>query len=517
MKICLFTYKKAEGCKNSCENLSGFLKFIWICTVVFDDRKGRLMKILYVASEASPYAASGGLGDVLGSLPAAVIENDEQISASVIIPLYDTIKSVYRDELVWVADINFSLSWRSTGATVYSIKRGGVDYYFIDNYYYFDRGRLYGEFDDGERFAFFSMAAIEFILATGNIPDILHANDWQAALSVIYLKTIYSDIPLLSSIKTIYTIHNIEYQGKYDLAILGDVFALQKEHAPFVEYDGCINLMKGAITLSDFVSTVSPNYANELRYDFFAFGLSEVIRSAENKICGIINGIDYSYFSPDLGGDIYFPYTRRAYKSGKAKNKAALQRELGLHVEPAIPLLVMITRLTAGKGIDLVLHIAEELLQERVQVVILGTGEAAYEDAFRLIEKKHSNFKALMKFDRVFSKKIYAAADIFIMPSKSEPCGLAQMIACSYGAIPVVRAVGGLYDSIRPYGADGSLGFVFENYNAHELLYTLKSALTLYDDKKEWSALVRRAITKDFSWKQSAAKYISLYKNLLKR
>ena len=475
------------------------------------------MKIFYVASEANPFAASGGLGDVMGALPTAITETDTTVNASVIIPLYNTIKNEYRDKLEKVIDISFKLSWRSTGATVYTLKVGGVDYYFVENHYYFDRGRLYGEWDDGERFAFFSMAAVEFILATGNIPDVLHANDWQTALSVIYLKTKYAHIPELSSIKTVYTIHNIEYQGKYDLAILGDVFALDKKYTSFVEYDGCINLTKGAITLSDYVSTVSPNYANELKHDFFAFGLAEVIRSAEHKMSGVINGIDYSYFSPDLGGDIYSPYTRRAYKSGKAKNKAALQRELGLKLAPDTPLAVMITRLTAGKGIDLVLHIIDELLSENVQLVILGTGEREYEEAFLALEEKHPNFKVLIKFDRVLSKKMYAAADIFIMPSKSEPCGLAQMIACSYGTIPVVRAVGGLYDSIRPYGTDSSNGFVFENYNAHELLYTLKNALKLYNDTKEWSALIRRAITTDFSWKQSASKYILLYKNLLNR
>lgn len=473
------------------------------------------MKILYVASEASPFAASGGLGDVMGALPKAVTKADEGVNTSVIIPLYDTIENAYREKLVKVVDISFKLSWRSTGATVYNMTRDGVDYYFVENHSYFDRGRLYGEFDDGERFAFFSMAVIEFIIATGNIPDVLHANDWQAALSVIYLKTKYSDMPALSGVKTLYTIHNIEYQGKFDKGILGDVFSIDNKYEGFLEYDGCINLMKGAITLADFVTTVSPNYANELRHDFFSFRLSKVIRAAEEKICGVINGIDYSYFSPELGGGIDFPYTRRACKSGKAKNKAALQKALGLNIDKDTPLLVMITRLTEGKGIDLVLHIIEELLLEKVQFVILGTGDSAYEEAFTMLGKRHNNLKSLITFDRALSKKLYAAADIFIMPSKTEPCGLAQMIACSYGAVPVVRAVGGLYDTIKPYGAGVGSGFVFENYNAHELLYTIKTALNLYSDKNEWSALVKRAINADFSWSKSALKYISIYNNLL--
>ena len=473
------------------------------------------MKILYVTSEANPYAASGGLGDVMGALPKAIADSRENVSTEVIMPLYSTMKESFKKKLEKVTDISFKLSWRSTGASIYKIQNGSVCYYFVENHYYFDRPSLYGEWDDGERFAFFSMAVVEFMLATGNIPDVLHANDWQSALAVIYLKTKYAETATLSSIRTLYTIHNIEYQGKYDMAILGDVFALDSKYGNVVEYDGCINLMKGAITVSDYVSTVSPNYAKELRHEFFAFGLADVIKSVENKMCGVINGLDYNYFSPNLGGDIYESYTRRAFKTGKAKNKKALQKELGLPLVPSCPLAVMITRLTAGKGIDLVLHVVEELLKENMQLVILGTGEADYEAAFSALEEKYSNFRALIKFDRVLSKKMYAAADIFIMPSKSEPCGLAQMIACSYGTVPIVRAVGGLYDSIKPYDAEDSNGFVFENYNAHELLYTVKRAISVYSDKDKWSALVKRAINSDFSWTKSATEYLRIYDNLL--
>ena len=316
-------------------------------------------------------------------------------------------------------------------------------------------------------------------------------------------------------IKTLFTIHNIEYQGKYNLNIIEDVFALDIQFKNIVEYNGEINLTKGAIIVSDYVSTVSPNYANELKHDYFAFGLAKVINDVSYKMCGIINGIDYTYFSPDLGGDIYSPYTRRAFKSGKAKNKKALQAELGLLQKPKIPLIVMISRLTDGKGIDLVLHVIEELLLEDVQFAILGTGDVKYENILRDIASSHDNFKAILKFDRVLSKKMYAGADIFLMPSKSEPCGLAQMIACSYGTVPIVRAVGGLVDSIIPYGKDGANGFRFDNYNAHDLLYTTKSALNLYSSTKEWDTLVKSAINSDFSWGSSAQKYVRLYNNLL--
>lgn len=473
------------------------------------------MKILYVSSEASPYAASGGLGDVIGALPYAITESDESTEASVIMPLYKTIPECYKNRMEKVIDLSFKLSWRSTGASIFKLQEGKVAYYFVENHDYFDRQMMYSEFDDGERFAFFSMAVIEYIIASGNIPDILHANDWQTALSVIYLKTKYKDLEKLADIKTVYTIHNIEYQGKYDMAILGDVFALDNEFKDIVEYDGCINLTKGAITVSDKVTTVSPNYACELEHDFFASGLSHVIRNVRDKMCGVLNGIDYSVFSPESDAEIYYPYTKRAYKSGKAKNKRELQRELGLATEDKTPLAVMVTRLASGKGIELVLRIAEELLEEKIQLAVLGVGERDYENALRSLDEKYSNFKAVIKFDRVLSKKMYAAADIFLMPSKSEPCGLAQMIACSYGAVPIVRAVGGLYDTIVPYGEENSNGFTFNNYNAHELLFTVKRALDLYSEEKEWQKLVKRTINSDFSWGSSATEYIKIYNDLV--
>lgn len=472
------------------------------------------MKILYVTSEANPYAASGGLGDVLGALPITVAADNPDAEVSVILPLYGTMKEEYRAKLSKVCDISFKYSWRDSGASVYSINNGRVTYYFIEHHYYFDRGRLYGEYDDAERFAYFSLAVVEFMLQTGNIPDILHANDWQSALSVVYLKTKFSCMPELSKVKTVFTIHNIEYQGKFSRDILGDIFALDG-FGNVVEYDGCINLMKGALTVSDFITTVSPNYAYELHHDFFAFGLAEVVNSVSAKMVGVINGIDYSYFSPEKGGDIYASYTARTVKSGKKKNKLAFQREVGLPESESTPLVVMITRLASQKGIDLVARIIDELLNEDIQFVILGTGEPEYEQFFNEVEKRHNNFKALIKFDRVISKKMYASADIFVMPSKSEPCGLAQMIACSYGTIPVVRAVGGLYDSIKPYGTEGENGFTFNNYNAHELLFTVKRALDLYRSKDKWNELVSKAKNSDFTWNTSAKKYMRIYNKLL--
>ena len=472
------------------------------------------MKILYVTSEATPYAASGGLGDVMGALPKAITQN-EDISAEVILPLYNTVKEEYRKQLELVADITFDLSWRHTGASIYKLTNDKVTYYFVENHYYFDRGRLYGEFDDGERFAFFSRAVVEFMLQLSHVPDVLHANDWQTALAIVYLKTEYARFDSLKNIKTVYTIHNIEYQGKYNPYILGDVFGISSQYRDLCVFGGDLNLMKAAIVTSDYVTTVSPNYARELEYDFFAFGLSPIIKACSHKISGVINGIDYSYFSPETGGDIEFPFTKTNYKTGKSKNKKALCQEIGLEYKKDTPLLVMITRLASQKGIDLLLAILDELLCEDIQLVILGTGEAEYENALREAEARHDNLRALITFDRVLSKKMYAAADLFLMPSKSEPCGLAQMISCSYATVPVVRSVGGLYDTIIPYGEPGANGFRFDNYNAHELLYTVKNAVSIYRDKQKWTELTKSAKASIFTWDNSALKYIEIYKNLL--
>ncbi len=474
------------------------------------------MKVLFVASEANPFAASGGLGDVMGALPHALRKSSGgTCEADVILPLYGSMKEEYRREMVKVCDLDFMLSWRKTGASVFRITRGDVNFYFVENHYYFNRQALYGEEDDGERFAFFSKAVLAFMKKEAYIPDILHANDWQSALTVIYLKTSYASVEEFSRIRTVYTVHNIEYQGKFDPRILGDVFDLDDMYRGVVEYNGCINLMKGALTVSDYVSTVSPNYACELRHDFFAFGLAKVINGISDKMTGIINGIDYDMFGPENGKDIFCAYDMSTLKEGKRANKRALQAELSLPVNEDIPLIVMITRLATAKGLDLVLCIIEELLGEPMQFVLLGTGEKEYENAFRAVEAKHPNMRALIKFDRTTSKKMYAAADMFLMPSKSEPCGLSQMISCSYGTVPIVRSVGGLYDSISPYGADGANGFRFDNYNAHELLFTVKNALGVYRNEDAWDALVKDAKASDFSWNASAKTYLQMYENLL--
>ncbi len=470
------------------------------------------MKLLYVASEAAPFAASGGLGDVMGALPPAISKASPEDDVRVILPLYtEKMSKKHLASLKKVAEFRFAYGWRDAYCGVFEAKHNGVTYIFIDNEQYFKRPSLYGQFDDGERFAYFSLAVIEYLIHTRYTPDVLHANDWQSALTIVYLKTKYAHLESLRRIHTVYTIHNIEYQGKYDIGILYDIFALEYRFLEIVEYDGCINLMKGAIVSADRVTTVSPNYAYELRQSFFAFGLQHIINQYGYKLSGIINGIDTAYFSPALGGEIDHAFDLSTVKAGKAENKKALQAELGLPVDESIPLAVMITRLTHGKGIDLLLRIFDEMLAENMQLVILGTGDADYERTLAALAARYPDrARALIRFDRVLSKKMYASADIFLMPSKSEPCGLAQMIACSYGTIPIVRAVGGLYDTIKP----GVNGFVFQNFNAHELLFRVKDALSLYQNKAEWAALVSRAMQTDFSWDVPAVKYLELYRSL---
>lgn len=467
------------------------------------------MKILYVTGEAAPYAASGGLGDVMGSLPAEVQKLGHEVA--VILPLYAQVNEAHRAKMEKVCEFTIPYAWRQSYCGIYRLTENGVEYYFVDNEQYFNRPTMYGQFDDGERYAYFSHAVIEFMLHTHYIPDVLHANDWQAALSVVYLKLRYGMCEELHRIKTVFTIHNIEYQGRYGMHALGDIFDIGYENAHVMEYAGDINLLKAAVVCADRVTTVSPNYARELADPYFAYGLEHVIRAESGKMSGIINGLDVDYFNPEKN-DIPYTFTVDTAREGKAKNKAHLQRSLSLPERPDVPLIAMITRLTDGKGVELVLHVFEELLEENVQFVLLGTGDARYEQIFDTLCARHGDrARALIKFDRALSKEIYASADIFLMPSKTEPCGLAQMIACRYGTVPVVHGVGGLADSIIPYGDEGGNGFVFRNFNAHDMFFRIKEALALYGDKEKWNGLVKSAMTSDFTWGASAEKYIQLY------
>ncbi len=469
-----------------------------------------MKKILFVASECAPFAASGGLGDVIGSLPGALKkEYGEKADIRVMLPLYSQIKDEYRSMMKLLCTFDVPLSWRRQYCGVLTLEKDGITYYFLDNEYYFKRQSLYGSFDDGERFAFFCRAALESIQRVDFMPDILHAHDWQAALTVVYLKYKYGLIPEYSRIKTVFTIHNIQYQGKYDKFLLGDIFDLPVTDEWVLEYDGCLNLMKGAIVCADKVTTVSPTYAKEILSPQYSHGLHYVLEQHKGKLYGILNGIDTVYYDPSADDMIPQKYSVRSLK-GKQADKELLKCELGLTSDPGSPVAAVVSRLVDHKGMDLITLVAEDLLKENLCLVVLGTGEYYYEEFFRELAQRHPGRVAVrLAFDKALAKRIYAGADIFLMPSRSEPCGLAQMIASRYGTVPVVRETGGLYDSIRDIGfPEGGNGFTFAPYSAWELYRAVRRALACYADRENWTKLVKTVMKRDFSWKRSAKQYI---------
>ena len=472
--------------------------------------------VLFVASEANPYVGTGGLADVIGSLPKALAKNSEY-DVRVVLPLYKDML-FEREKLKFLGNFNVELSWRNQYCGLFERVYQGVTFYFLDNEYYFLRDGLYGFYDDAERFAFFSKASLSLMNFLDYYPDVLHAHDWQSSLSVIYLKTLYKYEPKFDKIKTMFTIHNIEYQGKYGKEILGDVFGLSDDVYKILEYDNCINLLKGAMVLTDILSTVSPTYASEIKYDYFSHGLSQVVNDVSYKTVGILNGIDQRVYSSVYDKALFENYSKKD-KSGKAVCKSELQKMLNLPVKKDVPVIAVISRLVGHKGVDLLKCVINELLCEEVQLVILGKGEKQYEEFFKKVQSDYpSKCRAVIAYNKDLSSKIYSGADIFLMPSKSEPCGLSQMIACRYGTIPVVRKTGGLADSITPYNVDRKKGngFRFDNYNAHEMLYVIKDAIFTYGDKNVWSKIVDTAMSTDFSWKKSAKEYEKVYTNLLK-
>lgn len=471
-----------------------------------------MKKILFVGAEATPFAATGGLGDVLGSLPAELKAANNELDVRVVMPLYSAIKVDYREKMTKLCEFSVNLAWRQQYCGIWSLEQNGVIYYFIDNEYYFKRATLYGNYDDGERFAFFSRAVIEMFSHIDYVPDILHANDWQSALSIVYLKTKY----YYPQVKTIYTIHNIDYQGIYGFEILSDVFDLSPAEREIVEYNGCINLTKGAIALADKVTTVSERYSQEIQTEYFGTQLYHAIRMYSSKITGIVNGIDYKLYNPVYNKDIPAKFSR-SNMAGKAVCKAEIQRLFGLPESPDVPVIAMISRLATHKGFDLVKYAINKLLCENVQFVLLGSGESELEEFFADIAVKYPTKAGIMlAYNKDMAKKIYAGADIFLMPSKSEPCGLAQMMASRFGTVPVVREVGGLFDTIKPYNpqtGEGN-GVTFVTYNADDMLDAILRTVSLYEDKKNWNKLVRNAMSADFSWNSSALKYIELYNNI---
>ncbi len=469
------------------------------------------MKVLYAASEAAPFAKSGGLADVAGSLPKALVKDG--VDCRVVMPLYGDLK--FRDELTYVTNFSVPVGWRSQYCGLFTAEKDGVTYYFLDNEYYFKRSGLYGFYDDGERFAFFSRAVLEMMFYMDFTPDIINCNDWQTALTPVYLNLYYRHLDKFNKIKTVFTIHNIAYQGKYGMDILEDTCGIGNRDAHILEFDGCANFMKGAIEAADKITTVSPTYAKEILDPWFAHGLDGLLRQKQYKLCGILNGIDTVVNDPATDKIIAANYDSKTFKKGKAICKKALQERFNLDQDGS-PVMAMVTRLVGHKGLDLVKCIAEGLLQEGIELVILGTGEYQYESFFSELAARHpGRVGVFIGFNSQLAQQIYAGADIFLMPSKSEPCGLAQMVACRYGTIPVVRETGGLRDSIQDSGDGKGNGFTFGSYNAHDLFQACWRAKEGYWNEEGWPVLVKRAMEHDFSWSVSAKSYEGLYNEVV--
>lgn len=481
-----------------------------------------IKKVFFVASEAQPFFASGGLGDVIGSLPKRISKNAKgEYEISVILPLYSKINQTYKNKLVWVGQTTTRLSWRNQYCGIYKYEDSGVKYYFIDNEFYFKRDNYYGYFDDAERFAFFSKAAIDVMLFINQIPDIIHIHDWQTGMLPVYLRTLFYNDDRFKNVKTVFTIHNIEYQGiyAYDEDILEDVFGISMNDGYLLEYLGKVNIMKGAMEASNFVSTVSPSYAEEILDQKFAHGLEFETRRVkeEGKLIGILNGIDKVFYNPAKDNALFENYDKKDF-SGKIKNKQELQSMLDLPLDDNIPMIGMVSRLVSHKGLDIVKEVFEELLQEKVQIVVLGTGDPYYEGYFRDLEYRYNNkLRAIIAFNQDLSRKIYASSDIFLMPSKSEPCGLSQMIASRYGAIPLVRETGGLKDSIRDFNNKNGNGYTFKNESGQEMLSTIKRALNDYENKELWNKNIGTVMGKDFGWSTSAKQYLKMYGEILEK
>ena len=473
------------------------------------------MKVLFVTPEAYPFAVSGGLGDVAGALPAAL--RSRFLGCRVVMPLYEDIKQELKDTMEFIGSLSVPVSWRRQYCGVFEAKWGGVTYYLLDNQYYFKRSGLYGYYDDAERFAFFSRAALEILPLIDYKPDIIHCNDWQTALLPTYYSLYYSHLPAYQNIKTLLTIHNIQYQGKYGKEILGDVLGIGEEHASLLENDGCVNILKGGIETAHGVTTVSPSYAKEILDPWYSYGLDGILKERSYKLRGIINGIDVTVYNPQTDGMLAHNFSSEDMQ-GKALNKKAMQEQMGLPVREDVPVIGLVSRLVSQKGLDLIKYALEDMVQWDVQFVILGSGDWAYESYFDEMAAKYPEKIGLkLGFIPALAHQIYAGADLFLMPSKFEPCGLAQLISLRYGTLPIVRETGGLKDTVTDCGNKKGNGFTFQTYNGDDMKDAVARALSLYQNKEEWNNAVARAMAEDHSWGQSAGEYAKVYGELLKK
>lgn len=474
------------------------------------------MKVLFVSAEVVPFSKTGGLADVAYSLPKALMHEGVDVRVMTTKTFHNKAPIVKEEQLI---SGEVEVGWRKQYMGVSSATYNGILYYFIDNEYYFKREGLYGHFDDGERYSYFCRAALEALAQIDFEPDIIHVNDWHTAMIPLLMKKHYSHLDKFKNIKTVFTIHNLKYQGIFHHDMMHEL--LNVDHSEYnsgaIEFYGDINFMKSGITFADAITTVSKTYSDEIKDPYYGENLHELIIENNDKMYGILNGIDYDIYDPSKDKKIVKNYseTNSSYKSF---NKKHLQERLGLQKLKDRPLIAMITRLTDQKGLDLLESIIEELLNLDVQLVVLGTGESKYENMLRHFAYHYPNNLAVkIEFDEALAHQIYAGADMFLMPSRFEPCGLSQLISQRYGTVPIVRETGGLKDTVEPYNkyTQEGTGFSFESYNAHEMLFTIKRALELYNNKREWRTLVRRIMQLDSSWVHSAREYLSLYQKLL--
>ncbi len=475
------------------------------------------MNILYVTSEAVPFCKTGGLADVAGSLPPSLAANGDRVS--VILPLYETVKDKWGEKLHFERWTNVRLAWREVYCGLFSFEYEGVTWYFVDNESYFHRSDLYGYYDDGERFAFFSRAVTELLRSLPEKPDVVHCNDWQSALVPVYIRDEAVRDDFYRSIRTVITVHNIEYQGRFGRETVEDLFGLDRGwfDGGTIEFGGDVNLLKGGIVTADAVTAVSPTYAQELKCAYFAHGLENVMRMSEGKLHGVLNGIDMKRYDPAHDESLAEPYSADDL-AGKRRDKAAMQKLLGLKEAPGTPILAMVTRLVSHKGLDLVCETLDTIMEKDVQFVVLGKGDAKYETFFEYARARYGGRMAVhLGYSEELAMQIYAGADLFLMPSKSEPCGLSQMIAMRYGTLPIVRETGGLKDTVRAYEAWNSAGngFTFANYNAGDMCHVVCQAIDLYHNNRDVYALLqKRGMTADFSWKRSAQAYRDIYSSI---
>ena len=481
-------------------------------------KENNKIKVLYVVSECQPFIATGGLGEVAGSLPKAITAMSKDVDIRVVLPLYAKIKKEYAGKLEFVSSFTTHLAWRQEYCGIFKLVKDNVVYYFIDNERYFNRENVYGYYDDGERFAYFCKAIVEGLAVINFFPDIIHCNDWQSALVSAYIKTGDWADPRYYNIKNIYTIHNVEYQGIYGMECLEDLFGVNYRFKNSVEYNGKINLTKAAIQYCDKISTVSNTYCDDLKQECCSGGLNHIIKRNEYKLCGIVNGIDYSVYNPINDKIIYKQYDVNSLEN-KVENKLVWQKELGLPVDKNIPMMSIVSRLASHKGLDLLMEILEDVLSREVQLVVVGTGDQKYVDYFKYLQSKYpTKVRAMVdKYSYELGRKAYAASDIFLMPSKSEPCGISQMIASRYGSVPIVRETGGLKDTIKDFGCkESGNGYTFASYNSNDLKNQINHAINDFADKENWKKKMQIVMNVDFSWEKSALKYIDLYKSFVR-